>query len=216
VRRPPDPVRGEAADGYGPVVRRIGLVVVGVLLAACTAGPPAPPPGSPGAAPTSAAAPSTVALPPRPREVRLDGVDPCSLLTPELRAEQGLTEEPLSGSAYSALYRGQVSDCTVTGFATPRFTLALALATSAGVEVFDPRNPDATYTVVEVAELPALVASLRNFPEFCTVVVDVAPEQAVNVQFRDGGNQPRVPQPELCRRAQEVAGSVMVELLGRA
>jgi hypothetical protein len=211
----PDPVRGEAGDGYGPVVRRIGLVVVGVLLAACTAGPaaPAPPSGPTGGAPTSDAAPSTVALPPRPREVRLDGVDPCSLLTPELRAEQGLTEEPRGSTQYTGLYRGRVALCSVTGFGEPNVTAGLGLSTTAGVEVFDPRKPDASYTVIDVRGFPALLASLQRFPEFCTVAVDVADGQALDVQFADGGNQPRVPQAELCRRAQVVADAVMAELL---
>jgi hypothetical protein len=189
----------------------MGLVVAGVLLVVgCAAGPPS---GPPDPASTATAAPSTVVLPPRPREVRVDGVDPCSLLTPQVRAEQGLTEEPLRGRGYTALYRGTIEQCSVTGFGEPAVTVGLGLSTTAGVEVFDPRNPDAVYAVIDVAGFPALTASLTRFPEFCTVAVDVAAGQVLDVQFRDGGNQPPLPQDELCRRAQIVAESSMTQLL---
>jgi hypothetical protein len=208
--RGPDPTTVRAVG----VVRGIGSVSAGLLLlVGCTTGPPlsTPPSGPAGTAPP-AAAPSTVALPPRPREVRVDGVDPCSLLTPQVRAEQGLTQEPRSGRGYTALYRGEIAQCSVTGFAEPDVAVGLGLSTTAGVEVFDPRNPDATYTVTEVRGFPALVASLGRFPEFCTVAVDVAPGQVLDVQFRDGGNVPPLAQPELCRRAQLIAEAAMIQL----
>ena len=68
-------------------------------------------------------APTGVLLPPRPREIRLDGVDPCSLLTAEQRAALGLESEPRSGNdPSSALYRGDVPICTMHGFRPRSFS----------------------------------------------------------------------------------------------
>ena len=73
---------------------RVALLVVAALLTAgCTSAVEEPPP-----------APTGVVLPPRPREVRLEGVDPCSLLTAEQRAALGFTSEPHSGSLGSAFH----------------------------------------------------------------------------------------------------------------
>ena len=63
---------------YRRAVRAVLLLVTAVLAAGCTTAVPGTP---------SAAGPPP--LPPRPREVRLDGVDPCSLLTSEQRADLG-------------------------------------------------------------------------------------------------------------------------------
>jgi hypothetical protein len=45
------------------------------------------------------------------------------------------------------------------------------------------------------------------------VVVDVAPDQLLDIHFADGGRQPPIPQPQLCQGAQAVADAVMVTLV---
>jgi hypothetical protein len=45
------------------------------------------------------------------------------------------------------------------------------------------------------------------------VVVDVAPGQLLDVQFRDGGCKPPIPQDQVCRGAEQVAGTAMGTLL---
>ena len=65
------------------------LACVAVLLGGCSVeGEPSP--GEP-----SVAEPTGPALPPRPRDVPIDGVDPCSLLTEAQRAELGLDRRPV-------------------------------------------------------------------------------------------------------------------------
>jgi hypothetical protein len=91
-----------------------------------------------------------VELPPRPREVRLNGVDPCSLLTEQQRAELGLDARPVFSQAPVGL------------------------------------------------------------TEYCSVVVEVAAGQLLDVQFRDGGRRP----PIQCRRDVEtIAGEAVNSLL---
>ena len=58
------------------------LIVVFLLVGGCTSGPA-------GSAP---AEPTGLSLPPRPRDLRIDGVEPCSLLTAQQRTELGLEQ----------------------------------------------------------------------------------------------------------------------------
>ena len=83
------------------------MLVTAVLTAGCTTAVE----GTPSAQPPTP-------LPQRPQEVRLDGVDPCSLLTPEQRAELGLETAPRPSTSYVELFRGKVPTCTMLGFQT--------------------------------------------------------------------------------------------------
>ncbi|MHA6627860.1 DUF3558 domain-containing protein [Pseudonocardia sichuanensis] len=191
-------------------MRRVGgavlAVLVGVLVAACgVEEPPAPaPPPEQG----------EVELPPRPREVRLDGVDPCSLLTEEQRAELGLDGRPVFSQAPVGLYPGaDVPVCAIRGFEPRAVTVGVSLVTSAGIERFAAGELAAEIRPVTVQGFPAIVATPARFTDFCTAVVDVAPGQLLDVQVATGGRQPPIPQPQLCRDAEVVAGEVMASLL---
>lgn len=189
-----------------------GAVLVVLLASACTipgsAGPvttPEPQPGGP-----------AVELPPRPQEVRLDGIDPCSLLTEEQRAELGLDGRPVFSQAPVGLYGGaEVPSCTTGGFEPRAVTVGVSLVTSAGIERYTSGELAAELRPLSVQGFPALVAVPTRFTEYCTVVVDVAPGQLVDVQFRDGGRRPPIPQPQLCQDAEIVAGEVMTTLVHR-
>ena len=86
----------------GPV-RRIGLLLgaLAVLVSGCAAvgGPPEP------------AERTALELPPRPRDVRIDGIEPCSLLTEAQRADLGLDGEPSSSTEPSVLFGGDEPAC---------------------------------------------------------------------------------------------------------
>ncbi|TQM08943.1 uncharacterized protein DUF3558 [Pseudonocardia kunmingensis] len=183
-------------------------VLVGVLVAACgVEEPPAPaPPPEQG----------QVELPPRPREVRLDGVDPCSLLTEEQRAELGLDARPVSTQSPVSLYEGaEVPLCTIGGFTPRAVTAGVSLVTSVGIERFTSGQLAAEIRPTVVRGFPAVLAIPTRFADYCTVVVDVAPGQLLDVQFATGGRQPPIPQPQLCEDAEVVAAEVMMTLLAR-
>jgi hypothetical protein len=59
------------------------------------------------------------------------------------------------------------------------------------------------------------VADPTRFTEFCAVVVDVAPQQVLDVSARNAGNVPAIPEAELCQEAKRAAGIVMNNLLRR-
>jgi uncharacterized protein DUF3558 len=195
------------------LVRRVaGALLLVLLVSACTIQ------GSQGpvTSPTSAdARPNgSVELPPRPREVRLDGVDPCSLLTEQQRAELGLDGRPVFSQAPVSLYKGaDVPSCTTGGFEPRAVTVGVSLVTSVGIERFTSGELAAELRPISVHGFPALVAVPTRFTDYCTVVVDVARGQLLDVQFATGGRQPPIPQAQLCRDAEIVAGEVMTTLV---
>jgi hypothetical protein len=157
---------------------------------------------------------SGIQLPTRPREVRIDRVDPCSLLTAEQRVILGLDARPVSDSAPSVLYNGgEVPLCTIGGSRPRAIVVGLGVVTTAGIELFTSGKLAAAVGPIQVHGFPAVVAKPTRFTEYCTVIVDVAPGQLLDVQFRDGGRQPPIPQDQLCRDAEQVAGVAMGTLL---
>ncbi|HYH30382.1 MAG TPA: DUF3558 domain-containing protein [Pseudonocardia sp.] len=189
-------------------------MLAGVLVAACTVDWTA---GSAAPVPSSQARPSgVVELLPRPFEVRLDGVDPCSLLTEQQRAELGLDGRPVSSRSPVGLYPGgEVPACDIRGFEPRAVTSGISLVTTVGIERFTSGELAAEIRPIDVRDFPAVVAVPTRFTDYCTVVVDVAPGQLLDVQFRNGGGRPPVPQPQLCRDAESVAEAAMATLLGR-
>lgn len=177
----------------------MGLLVALGLLAGCT----------------TTDAEHSVALPPRPRDVRIDGIEPCSLLTAPQRAELGLDGEPSSGSEPSALFGGDEPACVVRGYTPRAVTVGLGLVTTTGIELFTRGELEAVVSPVHVQGFPAVVALPNRFMDFCSVFVDVAPGQLLDVQFADGGREPPIPQDRLCHDAEQVADAAMRTLLGR-
>lgn len=173
--------------------------------------------GGVGAAPVpaSAAAEATeVPLPPRPRDVDVRGVDPCSLLTGAQRAELGLDAEPMYDVQVSPLFEGPEPACTVGGFEPRAVVARVALPYDGlGVDAFAASRVRAMVTETEIGGFPAILARPSDDLRLCSVVVDVAPRQAVNVHLRDGGGQPAITMDELCAGASGVAEAATATLL---
>ena len=178
-------------------------LVACVLAAGCTAVDWTPAP------------PTALPPPPRPREVRLDGVDPCSLLTPEQREGWGLTSEPRASRPRVELFRGVVPTCTVRGPSPEDVLLVSGAVTTVGVERWSQSDIAASVRPTTVAGFPAVVAVPTRFRDYCNVEVDVAPGQLLDVQYGAGGPQASVPQEQLCTRAAASAEMMMGALLRR-
>jgi len=173
-----------------------------VIAAGCTTvvtGTPSAPPG--------------VLLPPRPREVRLDGVDPCSLLTAEQRAVLGITSEPRPSRPYVDLFRGEVATCTMRGASPENVLLVSGAVTTAGVDRWREKDIAAEVRPTAIAGFPAVIAVPRQFTDYCHVEVDVAAGQLLDVQFGGGAADAVIPQAALCDRAQRAAEQMMITLL---
>lgn len=188
-------------------MRRPGVlaaVLVG-LLAGCAA----PVSGTPAPEPSVAPAPT------RPRDVPVDGVDPCSLLTEADRAALGLDRSAVPNALASGFWGADaLPACSFGGF-EPAVSTRVALPVTGGIEQFTDRDVPVELTPLTVGEFPAIRAVPDAFTDFCIVVVDVADGQALDVLFRNGGEDPPIPQPELCASAQDVAERALANLLAR-
>ena len=184
-------------------VRLVLLLVACLVAAGCTtevAGTPSAPPG--------------LLLPPRPREVRLDGVDPCSLLTPEQWAILGFDGPTARSDPQVNLFRGQVPTCTVTGFRPEAVAVGVGIVTTVGIERWQEGDLAANLRRTAVEGFPAIVAVPTQHTEYCSTEVDVSHGQLLDVQVLNG-NQPAIPQDRLCARATQSASTLMMALLAR-
>lgn len=149
----------------------------------------------------------------RPREIRLDGIDPCTLLTEEQKKELGLDRPPVGVTGFDPGYNGVTALCTIRGEQPRAITVGVTLVVNVGIGRYTPDAVRATLTPVWVRGFPGLVVVPNEHPEFCVVVVDVADGQLLDIQFRDGGSSETVPQPDLCAGAEQAADLVMSSLL---
>jgi Protein of unknown function (DUF3558) len=164
------------------------LGVLIALLAGCSPGGQASPSDPPTTAP---AAPTTLSLPPRPRDVPIGDVDPCTLLTAAQRAELRLDRPPQPRREPSLLYPGDVSWCTLRGTESA-ISISISVVTTVGIEFWTSGQAAADIQPVEVAGFPALVARSQTLDDGCNVLLDVAPGQLLDVQTRSAGVNPPI------------------------
>jgi hypothetical protein len=161
-------------------------------------------------------APPTPSAPARPREVRIDGVDPCSLLTERQRAELGLDAEPRLDVGPLPPYPGDdIPLCVFGGFRPRSVSLGVAVIATTGVDLFLSGRLAADVRRTHAGGFPALVAVAPRNTSFCSVVVDVADGQSLNINFRFDGRDAGARVESLCQEAERAAGAVMDTLLTR-
>ncbi len=160
-------------------------------------------------------APTGVLLPPRPREIRLDGVDPCSLLTAEQRAALDLTSEPHFSTSRVELFNGDVPTCTVHSSGPSSVVVGIGLVTTVGMERWSDPGLQAHVRIADVAGFPALVTIPTNSDSYCGVEVDVAHGQLLDVQALNGDDISAEAQTALCDRAAQSATAAMHTLVAR-
>ena len=191
-------------------MRITALLFVLVALAACTAAPeqsslttPPPPPPSP----TTSA--SHMDFPQRPRNVPLDAVDPCAILSPDQLISLSLDNPP---SAYVESSFGNAKACTIRS-TTSGNVARLALVLVSGADVWLSDNAQVDYKVSAIEGFAAITVRTPDVNDVCNVEIDVAEGQFLDVMFRDGGNSTAGQQDHLCLGAQRVAEAAMASLL---
>jgi hypothetical protein len=153
---------------------------------------------------------TTISLPPRPRELRLDGIDPCRILGPAQRAQLSLDNPP---SRYVDAGMGGAQACTMRGLGSG--TVArLALVTTEDVRVWLSDEAQVDARPLTVAGFPALEVRTPGVETACDIDIGVAEGQFLDVLFRDGGNATPLPQDTLCAGARRVAEAAMTGLAG--
>lgn len=142
----------------------------------------------------------------RPREIKLDGKDPCQLLTAEQLPPLKIDEAGRPGTAPAFMAK----DCswTVTG-ADSR----LAPVTSEGIEVWTSgkRTGQAEETA-PIATFPAISVTASSDQDRCDVMVDVADGQYLLATFSVSPSfRARFPKP--CDGARQLAEAAMRNLV---
>jgi Protein of unknown function (DUF3558) len=160
----------------------------------------------------SRAAPTTttsLTLPPRPREIPLDKVNPCTILTKDQRAALSLdtTPSPYTDTELKA------KACTIRGTYSGQVA-RLALVTGEGADLWISDEAQNTAKVISVVGFPALQVRTPGLDTLCNVEVDVARGEHLDVLFRDGGGATPLSQDDLCLGAQRVAEAAMTSLSG--
>jgi len=182
----------------------VGAALLGVLAVAGCAGPTT----------SSAAAPAGASdsLPPRPRELPLNGIDACSVITSPLRSQLGVTSRMNRNRPADNL---NSSDCTWTNFpAQPQLALSVRMVLNQGIQPYlsQPGAQLITVSGFGAVQLPARPASPE---QGCIVRLDVASGQSAWVSFTSDGPIPGRTYDEMCARARSASASVLAQLLAR-
>lgn len=170
-------------------VALVAAVGVLTLVAGCTSREPgtatADPTGS--SSPQSTEAPSgsatpTEEIPPPPKELRLDGLDPCTLFTPAQRAE--LNVDQVRTTADDSGNYKDMQECVLDVTAQEPFVNYSALAvTDEDVSVWltGKRNVDAK--LISIDGYPAAQFNTKGVDTDCVVAVGVAKGQHLMVEM---------------------------------
>jgi hypothetical protein len=141
----------------------------------------------------------------RPREIKLDGVKPCELMTPDQLAQIGKVEATRPGT--NATYNSP--DCA---FHATGATWGVTTVMTEGVEAWTSRKRQGRVAeMAPIAGFPAMSITLPDDQERCDVVVDVANGQYLNTDFEIRPSfADRFPKP--CDGARQVAEAAMQNL----
>lgn len=188
------------------------LAVAGLgILMAVTACGGAPDPGNPATStggPSSAAPTTTTkAASTRPRAVKLDGVQPCSLLT-AAQQKQFKTDPPQPGT-------DKTNNAPMCDFLTSSGGggYQLDVVTNDGIDSWtNGSRPGNTKQLAPVEGFPAISHTVDGTPMLCWSVVDVADNQSLVVEVTViSGSESEF--PEKCEAARQFADAAMKTLL---
>jgi hypothetical protein len=173
------------------------------------ASPPAPSPPPPSAAPTSSP------FPPRPAELRLDGVDPCTLLSSAELARLGV--QLVSGFDDADQFRSLSCQWANSGGTLPEknWVARAIVKQGAGYAL----GNTAPVQVVQVGGFSAVQTSspYQNANTECILAVDVARGENLWVQFDNrAGDFPGIDHQVACQQASKAAELMLHNLRGLA
>lgn len=181
----------------------LGAPAAGCATGTMTPGEPAQPPPPP--------ATSAPQLPPRPQELRIDGVDPCTLLDPSQRQRLGVDGEPRAGGGSS---RGEPACSYDHEGSEPFYGFNIATVPFEGVQVWLSGRRNVDVEIIDVAGFGAVTTRLKGDDRDCSVIVDVAEGQSMDVLFTGDAAGSFTPE-EMCEKARLAAEAATRTLLAR-
>lgn len=153
-------------------------------------------------------------IPPRPRELKLDGVDPCALFT-KAQLDELKMDRARKTTNGSRQYKG-MAECVLNMLQEPPyFTYTVTAATNEGIEAWLTGDRNVEAWLRSVADFPAATYWIRGSngrnAAACDTAVDVAQGQQLMVSSdNDSGRSLTLEQ--LCQRA-EAAAAMAVQTL---
>lgn len=163
---------------------------------------------------SSTSTPSTTyPLPPRPRTIRMDGVDPCKLLTQQQLRQFAIDSapDPSMDTTFHA------PTCSFFSYSTGT-SMSISAVSTVGIERFEPGKVTGDVVIKTIRGFPAVQIHIRGLPagqEFCTDTVDVADGQVLDVLFNDDLSKQPLTEQTVCQGANAFADAAMTTLLTR-
>lgn len=153
---------------------------------------------------------SDPALPPRPEEIDLTGVDACTLLTVEQQHQLG-TDMPPAASEDTDRYGNKYCDYG-KDLSSPRFGFTLKVVTQEDATVYLSGERDVTARVVSAAGFPAVESRRPYDDRGCFVDVSTKDGQYLSVQYGEsaGSNDSTEVACEKARVAAEMATQTLL------
>lgn len=191
---------------------RAGLVLAvaaSLLLVGCTAEEPGDPrPGSGDGSTSGTSDAPTTTRSSRPKEIKLDGLDACQVLTADQMKQLSVAEPVLQEQDLSGI--GEFPLCDYSSTSLPRFGYGVGLVTSKGIEHWQ-GNGNVDVERTEVSGYPAAQVVLTGTDNvMCSVAVDVADGQQLLVDFNPLGDD--FSQEQMCQNAKKAAELALVTL----
>jgi hypothetical protein len=152
---------------------------------------------------TSGSATPTVEIPPPPKELRLDGIDPCTLFTPAQRAELKVDHVRTRYAENSPTYK-DMQECVLdVTTQEPFLTYSALVVTDEDVSIWltGKRNVDAK--LISIGGYPAAQFSIKGTDTNCAIAVGVAKGQYIWAQMDPISEEPTY--EDLCKAAKRTA-----------
>jgi hypothetical protein len=185
------------------------LAALGVVAGCSTSVAGSPSPDAAPAAPSAGA--DGLTLPQRPRELKLDGIDPCSTLMPSQLAKLGLDSTVPSISTDPSILEGKI--CAASGFGAKRIQISIAFILRPGIEYIT-RGPTASRGSFESAQVAGFHGVIEPEQEktVCAIDLDVATGQFINITYSDAARPQVLSRTALCQGALSVGTEIMQSL----
>lgn len=191
-------------------------LAAGAALAGCTetdAGEPVATSVAANPGPSGDGAPSSVAVPPRPSELSLTGVDACKLFT-SAQLDQLKVNRARGRASASEIYRGAPECVLNVNAKEPFYDYTASLITTEGVEPWlsGKRNVDAKLVSIEGFPAANFVISGDSDANFrCTTSVGVANGQQLMIVI-DPHTKNAFSGEQLCQMSQQAASLALQTL----
>lgn len=187
------------------------VTVAGMALAGCTQTDPGQPVPVDQASPGAASPPTSVSIPPRPKEIKVDGLDPCKVMT-----KAQLDQIKVDRQRNLVFPQGVLKDlpyCSMDGGEDKVFwTYDLFLMTTQGIAPWFDKSRRVDAKLVSVGGFAAVdYKGIGTTNVDCSTAVDVANGQQMVVSFMPVTRN-KFSQEQMCKKSEEAAGLALQAL----